>query len=94
MFPTRCNFTQVIYFSKTALHVSGGISTHHQLTTVFTASGTCQTVTATFYLIWSVYHFLVTTSSGYRSQSRKLMSPGNQEHAGFLDLLIFVNKQF
>ena len=30
MFPTRCNFTQIIYFWKTALHVSGGISTHHQ----------------------------------------------------------------
>ena len=30
IFPTRCNFTQFIYFWKTALHVSGGISTHHQ----------------------------------------------------------------
>jgi len=30
MFLTRCNFTQIIYFCKTALHVSGGISTHHQ----------------------------------------------------------------
>jgi len=30
MFPTRCNFTQFIYFWKTALHVSGGISTHQQ----------------------------------------------------------------
>jgi len=30
MFPTRCNFTQFIYFCKTALHVLGGISTHHQ----------------------------------------------------------------
>ena len=29
-FPTRCNFTQFIYFWKTALHVSGGISVHHQ----------------------------------------------------------------
>jgi hypothetical protein len=29
IFP-RCNFTQFIYFSKTALHISGGISTHHQ----------------------------------------------------------------
>ena len=28
--PTRCNITQFIYFWKTALHVSGGISTHHQ----------------------------------------------------------------
>ena len=28
--PTRCNITQFIYFLKTALHVSGGISTHHQ----------------------------------------------------------------
>ena len=30
IFPTRCNVTQFIYFWKTALHVSGGISTHHQ----------------------------------------------------------------
>ena len=30
MFPTRCNITQFIYFWKTALHVSGGISTPHQ----------------------------------------------------------------
>ena len=30
IFPTRCNFTQVICFWKTGLHVSGGISTHHQ----------------------------------------------------------------
>ena len=26
----RCNITQFIYFWKIALHVSGGISTHHQ----------------------------------------------------------------
>ena len=32
------------------------------------------------FVIWSIYHFLVTPSTGYRSQSRKLMSPGNQEH--------------
>ena len=30
IFPTRCNITQFIYFWKTALHVSRGISTHHQ----------------------------------------------------------------
>ena len=30
IFPTRCNITQFIYFCKTDLHVSGGISTHHQ----------------------------------------------------------------
>ena len=30
IFPTRCNITQFIYFWKTALRVSGGISTHHQ----------------------------------------------------------------
>jgi len=29
IFP-RCNITQFIYFWKTALHVSGGISTHHK----------------------------------------------------------------
>jgi len=30
IFPTRCNITQFICFWKTALHVSGGIFTHHQ----------------------------------------------------------------
>ena len=30
IFPTRCNVTQFIYFWKTAPHVSGGTSTHHQ----------------------------------------------------------------
>jgi len=30
IFPTSCNITQIIYFWKTALRVSGGISTHHQ----------------------------------------------------------------
>ena len=30
IFPTSCNFTQFIYFWKTALHVLGGIFTHHQ----------------------------------------------------------------
>ena len=48
IFPTRCNITQFIYFWKTALLVSGGISTHHQEhTTVCTVTGTCQTVTVT-----------------------------------------------
>ena len=28
--PTRYNITQFIYFWKTAVHVSGGISTDHQ----------------------------------------------------------------
>ena len=28
--PNRCNITQFIYFWKTALHISGGVSTHHQ----------------------------------------------------------------
>ena len=28
--PTRCNITQFIYFRKTALRVSGGISTQNQ----------------------------------------------------------------
>ena len=40
----------VYLYLETALHVSGGISTHHQEhthTIVSTASGTCQTVTAT-----------------------------------------------
>jgi len=30
IFPTRCNIPQFIFFWKTALHVSDGISTHHQ----------------------------------------------------------------
>ena len=30
IFPTRYNITQFIYFWKTALHVSGGVSTHRQ----------------------------------------------------------------
>ena len=30
IFPTRCNITQFIRLWKTALQVSGGISTHHQ----------------------------------------------------------------
>jgi len=33
IYPTSCNVTQLIYFWKTALHVSGGISTHHQVHT-------------------------------------------------------------
>jgi len=38
-----------LVYLETALHVSGGTSTHHQgaQTTVSTASGICQTVTAT-----------------------------------------------
>ena len=30
IFPTRCNITQFIYFWKTSISISGGISTHHQ----------------------------------------------------------------
>ena len=30
IFLTRCNVTQFVYFWKTALHVLGGFSTHHQ----------------------------------------------------------------
>ena len=30
IFITKCNITQSIYFWKTALHISGGIYTHHQ----------------------------------------------------------------
>ena len=30
IFPTRCNITQFIYLLKIALHISAGISTHHQ----------------------------------------------------------------
>jgi len=37
-----------LFYLETALHVSGGTSTHHQRahTTVSTASGICHTVTA------------------------------------------------
>ena len=35
IFPTICNFTQFIYFWKTALHVSGGIYTHYQSTNLY-----------------------------------------------------------
>ena len=28
--PTRCNVTQFIFYLETALHVSGGTTTHHQ----------------------------------------------------------------
>ena len=48
IFPTRLSVTQFIYFWKTDLRVLCGISTHLQEhTTLFTVSGTCQTVTAT-----------------------------------------------
>ena len=30
VFPNRCNATQFFYLWNTALHISGGISTHHQ----------------------------------------------------------------
>ena len=36
----------VYLYLKTALHVSGGTSTHHQERIVSTASGICHTVTA------------------------------------------------
>ena len=45
IFPMICNFTQFIYFWKTALHVSGGIFTHHQSTYVYNC-------------IYSVWYFL------------------------------------
>ena len=35
IFPTRYNVTQFIYFWKTALHVSGGVSIHHQERTLY-----------------------------------------------------------
>jgi len=36
-----------LFYLETALHVSGGTSTHHQEGKLSTASGICQTVTAT-----------------------------------------------
>jgi hypothetical protein len=30
IYPTRCNVTQLRFYPETALHVSGGTSTHHQ----------------------------------------------------------------
>jgi len=57
IFPTKCNFTHFIYFWKTALHPSSGAHT-----TVFTVTGTCQTVTATcrycgtaLSVVWELY---------------------------------------
>ena len=46
--PTRCtNVSNLFYFGIT-LHVSDGLSVHHQeFTTVHTATGICQTDTAT-----------------------------------------------
>ena len=35
IFTTRCNRTQFIYFWKTALHISGGISTHQEYTQLY-----------------------------------------------------------
>ena len=46
--PTRCtNVSNLFYFGKT-VHVSDGLSVHHQeFETVHTATGICQTDTAT-----------------------------------------------
>ena len=46
--PTRCtNVSNLFYFVMTLLHVSGGLSVHHQeFKTVHTSTGVCQTDTA------------------------------------------------
>jgi hypothetical protein len=46
--PTRCsNFSNLLYFWNNALHVSDGLSAHHQeFKIVHTAAGICQTGTA------------------------------------------------
>ena len=73
IFPTKCNITQFIYFRKTALHVSGGISTHHQEhTTLFTVISYLLTVTATclycgrveagLSVAWELYRSAVATA--------------------------------
>ena len=46
--PTRCDVSQFIYFCKTLHMFQTGFSAHHQeLKTAHTASGICQTDTAT-----------------------------------------------
>ena len=59
IFPTRCNITQLnIFLEKCStcfgwyLHSSSGAHT-----TVFTVSGTCQTVTATCPLLWKSWNW-------------------------------------
>ena len=46
--PTRCtNASNLLYFWNDTLHVSDGLSVHHQeYKTVHTATGICQTDTA------------------------------------------------
>ena len=42
--PKRCTVSQIIYSFKNAVHVSDGLSVHHQESkTVHPASGICQT---------------------------------------------------
>ena len=55
--PTRCvNVSNLFYWSN-AVHVSDGLSVHHQeLKTVHTATGTCQTDTANCLVVSSRQH--------------------------------------
>jgi len=50
--PTRCtNVSNLFYFWNDILHVSDGLSVHHQeFKTVHTATGICETHTAVFLL--------------------------------------------
>jgi len=50
--PTRCtNVSNLFYFWNNTLHVSDGLSVHHQeFKTVHTATGICQTDTAVYLL--------------------------------------------
>ena len=62
--PTRCtNVSNLFYFWNDALHVSDGLSVHHQeFKTVHTATGICQTDTAVFELAVSCYRCRVQDS--------------------------------
>jgi len=52
--PTRCIKVSNLFYWSNTLHVSDGLSVHHQeLKTVHTATGTCQTDTADCLLVSS-----------------------------------------
>jgi hypothetical protein len=44
--PTRCNNVSNLFVLENTLHVSDGVSVHHQFKTVHTATGIYQTDTA------------------------------------------------
>jgi hypothetical protein len=65
----RCT---IFFITVNALHVSGGFSAHHhELKTVYTASGTCQAclLLNCIHSIWYVPGLLAATSSGSSKQA-------------------------